>query len=63
MLLEGHNHKCDEKEFSKLIFTKTLERVCIENPFEAPLKCYEKAKTELKGQIERKYNECSELYD
>lgn len=55
MLLEGHNHKCDEKEFSKTIFTKTLERVCIENPFEAPLKCYEKAKTELKGQIERKY--------
>lgn len=61
-LVEGHNHISNKKELCKTIFAKTLERICIENPFEAPLKCYEKAKTELKGQIERKYIPTSTYY-
>ncbi len=55
LLVEGHNHKCNKRELCKTIFSKTLERICIETPFESPLKCYEKAKKELKGKIERKY--------
>lgn len=51
LLREGHNHRCDKKQLDKVIFAKTLERIVDENPFVAPLKCYLKAKEQLKGRI------------
>lgn len=55
LLVEGHNHKSNKLEVDKTIFAKTLELICIEHPFEAPLKCYERAKNKLKGKIDRKH--------
>lgn len=55
VLVEGHSHESERKELDKAIFSKTLARICVENPFLAPLRCYEKAKTELKGKIKRKH--------
>lgn len=49
-----HNHRPDEKAVDRMKFAKMLEKVCIDNPHLKPLLCYVKAKSELKGQVNRK---------
>lgn len=61
-LVQGHDHEPDQIELDRAKFSKTLEKICIDNPFEKPLKCYVQAKEELKGQISRKHIDMHSFY-
>lgn len=54
-IIVDHNHRPDKKAVDRLLFSKTLEKICMENPYMKPILCYVKAKNELKNQVNRKY--------
>lgn len=58
----NHNHRPDEEAMDRVIFTKTLEKICTNNPFMSPLLCYENTKKRLKNRINRKNIQMSYKY-
>lgn len=51
VLVKKHSHESDFLEVDRAKFAKTLEKICIQNPFSKPLECYTKAKKKLNGKL------------
>lgn len=62
-LVKDHSHEPDKIELDRAKFSKTLDKICQENPHLKPLLCYTKAKEQLKGQIDRKNIDMSSFYN
>lgn len=54
ILKKNHNHSSVKKNLDRVKFNKKLEQICRDSPFLTPRACYQRAKIQLKNEIDRK---------